>query len=150
MKWTSENSAQGRLELGSRAALLVVGAIPLIPTLIFGLLGFDGDTERVLIWAVAASLSWHCLFARHQIVLDKGKGLLTRRISSLYPIWVMQLKLNDIQGFMVANTLGSRRCVLIALCKNGERVELLSGHKSTMLAAGNQLADFSDKAIAEG
>ncbi|ABL98928.1 hypothetical protein SHAM105786_07310 [Shewanella amazonensis] len=150
MKWIKESDARGSLVLGNRVALVILGMIPLIPTLIFSGIGFNGNSRHMLLWALTASFSWHCLFANHRVTIDKGRGLLKRRISSLYTLLQVQVKLEDIQAFVVTRRGGDRnKYQLLVLGKQGQRERLLVGFNSQMMEAGKHLAEFCDKPLVE-
>ncbi len=141
-QWTATSPTRARMVFGRWAW---VGAIPfLLMVISFMIGGLPRELPVIFGWAVGSTLAWVALFTRHQIEIDKNRGLLIHSLRSVYPIARLELPLDQIAGFCVTNTpFERRRYNLIVITADGQRICLLrKGGLGEREEQGKQLADF--------
>lgn len=140
--WKSSSPELGTLTFGRWTWLMALPLLVVVVPLSLG--GMPGEFGIIMGWAVAATLTWHALFCRHRLVIDRGRGTLRHSIRSLYPVAAMEVPLARVSGFCVANSpLNIRNYDLMVVLENGQRVCLFKrGGLTEMEQRGKQLAEF--------
>ncbi|MBE1276801.1 hypothetical protein [Enterovibrio baiacu] len=150
-KTHSANTGETVITFGAGVVRKAIGCLFL--GFAFYQLGFDNveSPSFVFVWASLAAFGWHMAFARHYVTVNRRKGLMTRVISSVYPVYRFEANLDAVRGFVVARAKhrrdqhGLKVHQIFVLFASGERHPFLAGNKAKLIVEGREIAALCDK-----